>query len=430
MSAARRLTCNVAVVGAGPAGVAAAVSAGAAGARVILLDENTKPGGQVWRHTGRPPRRARRWLDRLEQARAAGRLALLERSNVIDIEAGRPHLLLAQRHNGGAVIAADAVVLATGARERFVPFPGWTLPGVFGVGGAHALLASGLDVRGRRCVVAGSGPLLLPVAASLAAAGAHVIEVAEQASAAAVARFAGGLWRSPLRLARAAAYRVAFRSAGYRTGTWIARASGGERVSAVVLTDGRRSRTLRCDMLCAAYGLVPAVELAALAGCVTGSGSVIVDVWQRTSVAGILAAGEPTGIGGEEAALVEGEIAGLAAAGVEPTAALTGRRDVHRAFALRLEQTFGLRDEMRAAVSADTVVCRCEDVTHARLQACDSARAARLLTRAGMGPCQARVCGPAMQYLYGWEPPGVRAPVCPATVATLIDTLTSTARSD
>lgn len=408
------LRADVAVVGAGPAGIAAAVRAAESGRRVVLLDQTARPGGQIWRHGDATdlPAPARRWMGRL---RASG-AELVGGATVID---AAPGLLLCDRGGAPLRVVAPALVLATGARERFLPFPGWTLPGVLGVGGVQALLRSGAELRGRRAVVAGSGPLLLAVAAALSAAGATVAAVIEQADRARVARFAAGLWRAPHRLLQAARYRAAFRGAPYRPGAWVVRAEGDGAVRGATLTDGRRRWTERCDFLCVGYGLVPATELPRLLGCALHAGSVSVDPDQRTTVPGVWCAGEPTGIGGVDAALVEGEIAGLAAAGAPVPGALRARRDRERTLATRLADAFALRGELRALPDAGTVVCRCEDVRYGQLQPAWGSRAGKLITRAGMGPCQGRVCGPALDFLLGWEPDSVRPPLFPCSASTL-----------
>jgi NADPH-dependent 2,4-dienoyl-CoA reductase/sulfur reductase-like enzyme len=412
---AERIEADVAVVGAGPAGIAAAVSAAEAGRRVVMLDEGPRSGGQIWRHrAGRPPREARRWLERL--ARSGARV--LAGASVADAEPGFE--LLAERGGESVRVRAGRLVLATGARERFLPFPGWTLPNVVGVGAAQALLKSGASLAGARAVVAGSGPLLLPVAAALARSGARVEIVAEQARAASVRGFAASLWRSPTRLVQAARYRLAFRPARYAAGTWVERAEGDDRVREVWLTDGLRRWKLACGLLCVGYGLVPSTELACLLGCSIEDGEVMVDSRQETSVAGLFCAGEPAGIAGVEAALVEGQIAGRAAAGRPGAAAsLSRKRDRGRRFARRLASAFALRSELRDLPEPGTLVCRCEDVPLSRLRPEWSARQAKLYTRAGMGPCQGRVCGSALEFLFGWKSDTVRPPAVPVSLATL-----------
>jgi NADPH-dependent 2,4-dienoyl-CoA reductase/sulfur reductase-like enzyme len=409
------LSADVAVVGAGPAGLAAAVAASEAGARVALLDESPRPGGQIWRHLPeRAPGAARAWLERL---RATDRVTLLPRCCVVDARAG--FRLLAEQDAQPRRVEAGRLVIATGARELFLPFPGWTRPGIFGVGGAQALLKSGVSFRGRRVVVAGSGPLLLPVAAALAGDGARIVALAEQAPAAAVARFALGLWREPAKLVQALGYRLALGRVRYRTGTWVASVRGGDSPEAALLTDGRRTREVACDAVCVGYGLVPNLELARLLGCAVKRGFVTVDAEQQTSRPGVYCAGEPTGIGGLELALVEGEIAGRAAAGAPLPAALLRRRARRRGLVPALARAFALRPALRGLAGPETVVCRCEDVRLARLRPEWSTREAKLATRSGMGPCQGRVCGPALAFLFGWDSDSVRAPLKPASVATL-----------
>ena len=411
---AETLAADVAVVGGGPAGVAAATAAAAAGKRVVLLDEGARPGGQIWRHRSDAiPPRARKWLDRLARSGA------LRVPEAAVYAAAEGFSILAETPRGPLAISASAVVLATGARERFLPFPGWTLPNVFGIGGAQALLKSGADFGGRRIVIAGSGPLLLPVAASLARAGAQLAAVAEQADAAAVLRFAARLWRSPRTLGDAIVYRRAFARTRYRLGTWVTEARGADRVEEAVLTDGSRSWTAPCDALCTGFGLVPSTELARLLGCRIDGESVVVDPLQRTSVEGVFAAGEPTGVGGVEKALAEGEIAGCAAAGkrIRPALVAAGKR--RRKYAEAIGRAFALREELRAMPRPDTIVCRCEDVAAAALDPRWTARQAKLYSRAGMGPCQGRVCGPALRYLFGWESDTVRVPISPVSLGTL-----------
>jgi len=158
-------------------------------------------------------------------------------------------------------------------------------------------------------------------------------------------------------------------------------------------------------------------------GCVVDGGRVRVDEWQRTSVAGVYCAGEPTGIAGVDAALAEGEIAGLHAAGK-----IVPAGDVRRLFAIRrrehrvaraMERAFALRAELRDLPRDDTILCRCEDVTRGMVDPAWSFRQAKLYTRIGMGPCQARVCGPACEFLFGWRGQTTRAPTVPAAVGTI-----------
>jgi NADPH-dependent 2,4-dienoyl-CoA reductase/sulfur reductase-like enzyme len=417
-SAASAIEADVAIVGAGPAGIAAAVHASGAGRRVVVLDAAPRPGGQIWRHQSREslPGVAREWLDRLDRSGAVTFMS----TGVVD--AG-PGLRLGAEHQGRPIVVhAGSLVIATGAQERFLPFPGWTLPGVMGVGGAQALVKAGMEVGGRRVAVAGTGPLLLPVAAALRRAGADLRLVAEQATAARVLGFAASLWRTPRRLAQAVAYRAAFAGVRYRWGTWVVRVDAAEGELHATYTDGRSTWAEPVDLLCAASGLVPSTELARLLGCAVVDGGVAVDRLQLTSVPNVYAAGEPTGNTGVDAALVEGAIAGLAAAGRgDEAGAYIPARDRHRDFSLRTVSAFRLREELRRRVGPDTIVCRCEDVPYSALRPSWGARQAKLATRAGMGSCQARVCGPAMQYLFGSAADSVRVPLLPTPLGVLAD---------
>ena len=417
------IDCDVAVVGAGPAGIAAACRAAESGARTVVLDENLEPGGQIHRHRPGtpPPEAARPWLERLDASGAD----LRRGAAVVDAwPVSTGVRLFAEEDSSVLSVHARCVVLATGARELFLPFPGWTLPGVMGAGGAQAMGKMGADLRGRVAVVAGSGPLLLPVAAYLEKSGAEVALVAEQARAGALLRFAAGLALRPARILEAARYRGGFFPAPYRTGTWLAEAHGVERVEAVTLTDGVDSYRLDCDLVAAGYGLRPNTELARVLGCEMADGAVSVDEIQRASVLGVFAAGEPCGIGGLETALAEGQIAGLAAAGHFDPATPLGRslsadRARGRRLAAAMDRTFRPRARLARTVRPETIVCRCEDVPFSTIAAASSAREAKLAARAGMGPCQGRVCGPALEFLFGWDSDTVRPPVKAATLGSL-----------
>lgn len=420
-----RLEADVVIIGAGPAGIAAGARIAEAGLRVVVLDESSNVGGQIWRHrpgTAHPPA-AREWIDRLVLSGAT----ILCGASVVGLrpsaagEEGARFVVTAERENAPLVVAAMSVVLATGARERFLPFPGWTLPGVIGVGGAQALLKSGLSFAGKRVVIAGSGPLLLPVAAALAGDGAEVTLVAEQAARASVLRFAASLWRKPAALLQAARYRAGFLRTPYATGTWVAAAHGDGRLDAVTVTNGRTTRRIPCDLLCSAYGLVPNTQLARLLDCDVAAGRVVVNERQETSRAFVFCAGETTGVGGVDLALVEGEIAGLCAAGRSADArALQRRRAGLGAMADAMELAFAPRHELRGVATPETIVCRCEDVALGAIGASWTTRQAKLYTRAGMGPCQGRVCGAALEFLFDWPADAVRTPAEPALLSTLL----------
>ncbi len=404
---------DVLVVGAGPAGIAAATAAAESGASTALIDDNEVPGGQIWRaRKGAAAEEALPSIDRLRQSGAR----FLGGSSLIDL-AG-PGMAIFDGRDGNREMMFGRLVIATGAREIFLPFPGWTLPCVYGAGGLQALVKGGFRVAGLRVIVAGSGPLLIAVASYLREKGAHLLAVAEQAPISRIAGFGAGLALHPRKLGQAIA--GLRRGGAYLAGVWPVEAYGSEKLEGVALSTGRRKMHIACDALACGFGLEPNVELAALAGCALERGFVKVDRLQKTSVEGIYCAGEPTGIGGLELSIVEGRIAGLAAAGREEEArALFGRRAHHLAFARLLGRTFELRPELRKLAGPDTVVCRCEDVRMAVLAEQTCARAAKIHTRCGMGPCQGRICGAATRFIFGWERDSARPPLSPAPLGAL-----------
>jgi NADPH-dependent 2,4-dienoyl-CoA reductase/sulfur reductase-like enzyme len=195
---------------------------------------------------------------------------------------------------------------------------------------------------------------------------------------------------------------------------------GSDKLGAVQLTNGKRKWTEACDLLACGFHLVANTELASLLGCNLEGDCVAVDADQRTSVPDIYCAGEPTGIAGLDAAVSQGTIAGLVAAGeTEVDPGLRRRRDRERAFGRAMDDAFRLRPEMWLLARAETIVCRCEDVQYAQLQGRSSWADAKLQTRCGMGACQGRVCGSAVQLLFGWRNASVRPPLYPVPVSAL-----------
>lgn len=435
---------DILVVGAGPAGLAAAQAAAASGRKVGIIDDNPQAGGQIWRGglASQSDWRARALWQALQDA---PNVEFLSQTRVLYAPAAQQ--LQVQTPTSGLTLHYQRLILATGARERLLPFPGWTLPGVTGAGGLQALCKGGYPVAGKRVVVAGSGPLLLAVAATLRSRGAEIVAIVEQAPLAALARFAASLLATPAKAAQALQLAGQLRGIPYWSDSYVraalatsgsaAAAQAAQADSSSLPTDtptlravriqrGSAEVTLECDYLACGYGLLPNVELAQALGAAThsrkGQTAVSIDSWQQTCVSDIYCAGEGTGIGGVDLALVEGRIAGLAASGaVAETATLFRQRTRWRKFASRLERTFALRPEVLALAEDSTMVCRCEDVCHGDLKTHSSWRSAKLHTRCGMGPCQGRICGGATELLYGWRPPAVRSPIVPARVASMIE---------
>lgn len=405
---------DIVIVGAGPAGIAAACAAAESGATTAVLDDNIAPGGQIWRGRKPPSREAARWIERLKRTS----VRLIHGTTVIAVpEAGR---LLAQDAAGAIEIEYRDLILATGARERFVPFPGWTLPRVLGAGGLQAMTKSGMPIAGKSVVVAGSGPLLMAVADALCKQGARILAVAEQAPWSKLVPFAPHLLVDFAKLHQAMGIKARLLRVPYLAGSWPVCAQDLSDHLGVTLQTPRGRRELDCDYLACGFFLVPNLELATLLGCRLEAQGVVVDDAQRTSMPRVLAAGEATGIGGLDKSLIEGEIAGFVAAGRSELAAslLHARRRSHR-FATALRHAFTLRDELKELPQPDTIVCRCEDVSYARLASHASPRDAKLQTRCGMGACQGRICGPASAFLFDWPDNTPRPPLYPAPLENL-----------
>ena len=412
---------DVVIVGAGPAGLAAAEIAALGKQRVALIDENPQIGGQIWRSCqGKLALHAKVHHGLLTKETAhASKVTIIPNATIFDAPARNQ--LLAQTPTGPTRIHYKDLILATGARELFLPFPGWTLPNVCGAGGLQALVKSGLDIKGKRVVVSGSGPLILEVARYLLSKGADVLMVAEQTRRSRFFKFASTTAMHP-----AKAYQglkiLAKTGALLRFDSWVTAAHGDQKLQGVTVRTSRGEQRIDCDYLACAYGLVPNTELPRLLGCEMNGDFVRADKNQQTSIPNVYAAGELTGIGGTDASLVEGRIAGAATTGMRhlPETYFRKRRTTQR-FTQALEEAFRIRPEILRLATDETIVCRCEDVTLAQLRYQPTLRDAKLQTRCTMGPCQGRICAPAMQHLFDWPSDSIRPPISPVPLESLLD---------
>jgi NADPH-dependent 2,4-dienoyl-CoA reductase/sulfur reductase-like enzyme len=416
MSEARYKT-DVLVVGAGPAGIAAACTAASTGRRVTLVDDTPWLGGQIWRGEQARPRNAQaaKWITRLKTSGAQ----LLDRTSII--AAPGLGLLLGERNEAPMEFEWNKLIIATGARELFLPFPGWTLPGVMGPGGLLSLVKNGWPISGKTVAIAGSGPLLLATAAGLQHYGAKVISISEQAPFSRLCSFSLQLAFSPSKMLQAAALKLSLLKVPYHTGCWPMKAEAAHELLRITLTDGKTTRTEECDLFACGFGLVPNVELPLALGCELTADFVKVDRFQQTSVQNVYCAGEPTGIGGADCALVEGQIAGLAASGKpEKAEVLFQQRSSWHRFRAALAESFALRPELKTLGKQETIMCRCEDVLLGNVRQFASWREAKLQSRCGMGACQGRICGAAAKFILGWGMESVRPPLLPARLGSLV----------
>ena len=460
---------NVIIVGLGLAGLSAANALKGRGLSILLLDENRSPGGQYIRGIprslgidSRPVReRLKRVGYRLAKDLELPGVSLQQGTQIIGMEADGDVWTYTEddrieKHH------ADHIILATGARECFMPFPGWTLPGVISTGAAQLLIKSAGVLPGRNILVGGSGPLPLALAGEISAARGRVCAYWNQAT-----------WSQQLRTLTYCRHHVAKVVLGMQCmarlfvsrspvlhGQKVLEARGNNVLEEVVLTgmshDGYSvegsERTFTVDCLAVGNGFVPNLELAMLAGCeiehdsAKGGWIVKVDDSMQSSIQSIFAAGELTGIAGAEKSMIEGSIAGLTIAdrlgAVNDRAVeqqelfrLQKRRQREIAFGALLNALSQPSPGMILELPDETMICRCEDINLGQIRAqirngfktLDTIKKA---TNSGMGMCQGRTCGPIIQeiiavYTKGMpeecSPYTVRNPVKPIRLSALAD---------
>jgi NADPH-dependent 2,4-dienoyl-CoA reductase/sulfur reductase-like enzyme len=425
--------CELLVIGGGPGGLSAAALAAEAGLDVVLVDERAKLGGQYFKQPAAagagPPTDAQF---------AAGR-TLIDRTAAagVEIHAGLQvwgafglDAICATGPETRWRFVCDAVIVATGAYERGVPFPGWTLPGVMTTGAAQTLWRSYGVAPGRRILVSGNGPLNLQVAAELVRGGATVVGVAELAEAPSRGRLRAltrmaladpGLIRDGL------GYRstLARAQVPVMSGSVIVAVHGGDRArSAVVMKVDRAGRPragserqFELDAVCLGFGFVPSTDIARALGCrhavssFGGDLATVADERGATLREGVWVIGDGAGVRGARHAQAQGELAavdavrmvrgsiGAAMARQERRAARVAAR--HRHFQRGLRDVFLAHRHHEELAAPDTLICRCEGVSRDAIErALDGgaghAGAIKRVTRAGMGPCQGRYCGPVI----------------------------------
>jgi hydrogen cyanide synthase HcnB len=411
------------IVGAGPAGVRAAQALVAHGLRPVVVDEAPRWGGQIYRQPPAGFTRPKEALYGFEAGRADALHGAM--AGILDKVDYRPDTLVWSAEGGkldllhrGAMstLAYSQLLIATGATDRVLPFPGWTLPGVYTLGAAQVALKFQGCAIGSSVVFAGTGPLLYLIACQYAKAGAKVAAVLDTAGFAGKAAAVPAMLRQPALLAKGMYYLGWLRAHGVAVhqGVELVKATGGERVQAIHWRKGGREHQVDCDGVGFGYALRPETQLADLLGCrfrydgLQRGALPERDAVGRSSVPGVYLAGDGAGIMGADAAEWAGERAALAlltdtghridlgrAALLERQLARTAefRRGLERAFPFPVQWAAKAPDEL--------VVCRCEEITAGELRRCVADTGARemnrlkALTRVGMGRCQGRTCGVA-----------------------------------
>jgi len=398
------------VVGAGPAGLAAAKSAAGKGCQVTVIDSQPRGGGQYWRHltevSGYKSNRSAAYLKELQQNKL---ITHITGAQVWSAEKlGDGYQLNYLQAGVEKKISAHKIILTTGAYDRTLPFPGWTTSGVMTPGGAQSLLKGHGVVAGKAIVVSGTGPFLLPVATALAKSGAHV-EIIEAQSPLRWALSPLALLLNPGKFPELIHYvsaivqskiKVSFGSAVTEYHNGVAQVS---KVRSNLSIRKKNVRSIKADVVATGWGFLPDVTLGGILGCaqtLDGDETVVfkVDSEQRSSAQNIWVAGEATGIGGADLALAEGAIAGLSAAGSRIPAGLRWKRFTKKLFAKALQRSYPVGRGWQEWLRHETVICRCEEVCSQEIiesvqeLGAEDARTSKLFTRAGMGLCQGRIC--------------------------------------
>lgn len=418
---------NVVIIGAGPAGLSASLAAAAAGAPVLLIDSNPRLGGQYWRMS------ADDFQDQHNQHfdLDTGLLLINAVKARKEIEVWSGAQIWSATNKDGKntlrviyqgkerIVNTENLILCTGAYDRTLPFPGWDIPGVMTPGGVQSLLKGHGVLAGKRVVVAGSGPFLLPVAAGVVKAGGSVVALLEANKSRRWLTSFFVLLENTSKIKEAFYYiktisEVKVRARFGQAVIAAHAASNGELESVDIAKIDRNFRikkvqNIKCDVAAIGWGFTADTSLAGSLGCnqlvAKDDGVVVwVDSKQQTSIPGVFAAGEITGIGGSDLSMAEGVIAGISAAkfvgcNVEVLKAHRKRRAKRQRFANALIRAYPIKPGWKSWLRDETIICRCEEVCLSDLKhsinelgATDS-RTAKLLTRCGMGLCQGRICG-------------------------------------
>ncbi|MDP1720531.1 MAG: FAD-dependent oxidoreductase [Candidatus Nanopelagicaceae bacterium] len=422
----------ITVIGGGPAGIAAALAAARTGESVRIIEGSSRLGGQYWRHLpedlylqdGEEYLRGQRLRQKVSRH---PNIEILFNTHLWHANSDENQITLNIVQRGNArMLTSDALILATGAYDRSLPFPGWDIPGVMTAGAAQSLL-KGSDVRaGNQVVIAGTGPFLLPVASGLLDAGVEVVGLFEANRISRWVPFAHVGLANISKVALAIKYMKSFKTHGLKMehGQVVLRANAGSDglLHSITVTKVDRNfqakmgseREIICDALAITWGFTPDVSVASNLGLKLtidthdGSTTVVVDEHQQTSLRRVFAAGEITGIGGSELAMTEGEIAGISAAHfLDPSGnakdephikRLLKMRKSQRNFARALLSVYKVRPGWTDRLTPETVICRCEEVSLTDIQdavhklGATNSRSTKLFCRAGMGMCQGRTC--------------------------------------
>jgi thioredoxin reductase/bacterioferritin-associated ferredoxin len=429
-------TVQLAVVGGGPAGLSAAVEAARAGVSSVVIDENQSLGGQIFRQMPSDfTSRNEKKLGKYHQKAVSLLKEVAEFAGKIEVYTGclvwglfEEKRLALMRNNQLEVLKADQIVLASGAYDRPVPFPGWTLPGVFTAGGVQAMMKGQRVLPGTRFLVAGSGPLQLTLADQLLRNGAKVVAVVEATSITQLWRYLPSLLNGPALMLEGLRFLTTLKlhRVPYLQSHILVRAIGSEEVEGVVVASADKEwrpvpgteQVFEVDSICLGYGLIPNNDLARLCQCAhhydskLGGWVTSCDENMETTIPGIFVVGDGRQIAGFAAAMDQGRLAGIFAAHnlgyldgeTAGNLARPVRNSLKRrlAFQEALGEFYAIRPGLYSLPRDDTLICRCEEVN--LIDICRAIQAGsthpddiKRRTRAGMGFCQGRMCSSSIQ---------------------------------
>ena len=399
------------VIGAGPAGLAAAEAAARNGSEVALIDSASRLGGQYWRHRESVKGyRSERAGVLFEKVLRAPSVTYISEASVWSIEKESELFRINYLQGGNeSSLTAEKLIIATGAYDRSLPFSGWDHPGSMTPGAAQALVKGQGVLPGKKVVVAGTGPFLLPVATGLAEAGAEIVGLYDANSPLRWALSPRSLLLNLSKFAELIYYARLLRKYGITprfnrvVSSFENRKATISRVNSDFSFKETGSESHEVDVVAVGWGFLPDVTLGGIVGCqqkVDSDGTTIfsVDADQRSSEKNVWIAGEATGIGGADLSLLEGEIAGLSASGQSIPTSLRSSRYRKQLFANALKKTYPIRDGWQSWPQGSTTICRCEEVKLSEISesvselGAEDSRTAKLFTRAGMGLCQGRIC--------------------------------------
>ena len=422
------------VIGGGPAGLSAAATAAEKGVSCLLVDEQATVGGQIYRATGTIPEQRAAMLGpdyqvgrELVNGFNESGATHLPGTTLWDLNASGEIGIL--RDNKASLIHADHIIIATGAMERPVPFPGWTLPGVMTVGAGQILMKSSGLVPGKGVVLAGAGPLLFLLAWQYLQAGVTIHAILDMAPAA-------NLWRALPRLPRALLARhYLFKGLHYQRqikhadvpilkGVSDLCALGSESLEAITFKHKRTGQRIETPLLLTHFGVIPDSHMSRCAGCQHHWDPMqlcwrpVTDEWYNSSVDNISIIGDSAGIGGAVAARHAGRIAGFEAARILDYISIRQRDKAARKNRRRLRADLCIRPFLETFLRPptallghqedSTIICRCEEISAGEIRNAireghTDTNQIKFQTRCGMGPCQGRQCDNAVSQLLARE---------------------------